>query len=305
MAFNAHLLDGMIIFVEVVNSGSFTKAADSSGHSTSYISKEINKLEERLGVRLLHRTTRSLSLTSEGEIYFQQCQQLLFDAEQAELAMTGGQVEPRGLLRISCPISLGISRVRPVVAKYMAQYPEVNLELDLNDRRVDMVAEGFDLLIRASANIEDSSLICRPIFQSHSITLASPEYLKRYGTPSHPSDLANHRCISYSNLKTPNVWQFTDQDNQHHSVQVQSKVLTNSSEMELGLCLAGQGITRLPKFNLGSEIGRGLLIPLFTDFKLQTINVYMMYPSRKHMSSKVRSFINFILHELGDSADRK
>ncbi|MGF1786019.1 LysR family transcriptional regulator [Photobacterium swingsii] len=305
MAFNAHLLDGMIIFVEVVNSGSFTKAADSSGHSTSYISKEINKLEERLGVRLLHRTTRSLSLTSEGEIYFQQCQQLLFDAEQAELAMTGGQVEPRGLLRISCPISLGISRVRPVVAKYMAQYPEVNLELDLNDRRVDMVAEGFDLLIRASANIEDSSLICRPIFQSHSITLASPEYLKRYGTPSYPSDLANHRCISYSNLKTPNVWQFTDQDNQHHSVQVQSKVLTNSSEMELGLCLAGQGITRLPKFNLGSEIERGLLIPLFTDFKLQTINVYMMYPSRKHMSSKVRSFIDFILHELGDSADRK
>ncbi|OAN13092.1 LysR family transcriptional regulator [Photobacterium jeanii] len=300
MAFNPHLLDGMLIFVEVVNSGSFTKAAENSGHSTSYISKEINKLEERLGVRLLHRTTRSLSLTPEGDVYFQQCQQLILDAEQAEQAITGGLVEPRGLLRISCPINLGVSKIRPILAKYMEKYPEVKLELDLNDRRVDMVAEGFDLLIRASSVMDDSSLICRPIFHSEAVTLASPAYLSQHGTPQHPSELVDHDCICYSNLKTPNQWLFHDKQGGELCVEVDSKVLTNSSEMELALCIAGKGITRLPRFNLRNEINEGLLVPLFPDFNNPSIVVYMMYPSRKHMSSKVRSFIDFILDELGE-----
>lgn len=140
--FQGQLLDGVVIFAEVVGRGSFTRAAEESGHSTSYISKEISKLEARLGLRLLNRTTRSLSLTPEGEFYYRLCQQIINDAEQAEAALGGGTAEPRGRLRVSCPLSFGLSRLRPVLAKFTDRYPAVNVELDLNDRKVDIVIVG-------------------------------------------------------------------------------------------------------------------------------------------------------------------
>lgn len=300
MAFNSQLLDGMVIFSEVVNSGSFTQAANNSGHSTSYISKEVNKLEERLGVRLLHRTTRTLSLTPEGEVYFQQCQQIIEDAKQAENAVSGKQGEPKGTLKISCPVSFALSRLRPVLAKFTAQYPQINLDLDLNDRKVDMVAEGFDVLIRAAVQMEDSNLISRRIMRSYGVTIASPNYLKEHGVPSHPSELIHHKTITYSHLKQPNVWEFTDAHNQQHQVSLACNVTTNSPEMELALCLAGQGITRLPYFNLTNELETGELVELFTDYKKKEIDIFLIYPSRKHMSAKVRSFIDFVMDELGE-----
>lgn len=300
MAFNSQLLDGMVIFSEVVVSGSFTQAANNSGHSTSYISKEVNKLEERLGVRLLHRTTRTLSLTPEGEVYFQQCQQIIDDAKQAENAVSGKQGEPKGTLKISCPVSFALSNLKPILAKFTAKYPKINLELDLNDRKVDMVSEGFDVLIRASVQMEDSNLISRRIMRSYGVTIASPGYLKEHGVPSHPSELMHHKTITYSHLKQPHVWEFTDPDNQQHHVSLTCNVTTNSPEMELALCLAGQGITRLPYFNLTNEIETGELVELFPDFKKKEIDIYMIYPSRKHMSAKVRSFIDFVMDELGD-----
>ena len=299
-AFNRQLLDGMVIFTEVVTAGSFTAAANNTGYSTSLISKEINKLEERLGVRLLHRTTRTLSLTPEGELYFQQCQQIIQDAEQIENAISGKQVEPKGTLRVSCPVAFGLSRLRPVLAEYTERYPKINIELDLNDRKIDMISEGFDMLIRASRQLEDSSLISRQFMQSEAVTIASPDYLKKHGTPNTPQDLVNHRTISYSNIKNPNLWQFIDSDGKEHQVTVNSRVVTNSSEMELELCVAGQGITRLPRFNLHGELERGELVELFTDYENMPIGIYLVYPSRKHMSPKVRCFIDFIVETLGD-----
>lgn len=300
MAFNAKLLDGMVIFVEVVNSGSFTKAALNSGHSTSYISKEINKLEARLGVRLLNRTTRSISRTQEGELYFQQCQQIINDAEQAENTLSGRQLQPKGNLRVSCPVSFGLSRIRPVLADFIAKYPHVNLEIDLNDRKVDIVADGFDVVIRASIQLEDSSLISRRFMTSHSLTLASPDYLAKYGTPQHPRDLEQHKTISYSNLKQATQWTYPTHNEGNVQVKVNSRVLTNSPELELALALAGQGICRMPKFNLKDEIESGKLVSLFDDFPATKVSVYLVYPSRKYMSSKVRSFIDFVIQSLGD-----
>ena len=298
MAYNAQLLNGIVIFVEVVNNGSFTLAAQTSGHSTSYISKEINKLESRLGVRLIHRTTRSLSLTPEGEIYFQQCQQIISDAEQTEEALNGHQLKPKGTLRISCPTSFGHSRMQSIFSRFLAQYPLVDLELDLNNRKVDMVSEGFDVLIRGSVQLDDSTLISKKVFSSHGVIIASPEYLRHAGTPQDPSELIEHKIINYSHLKQPNTWTFIDNNGKQHHVQLKSHVLTNSPEMELSLCLAGHGITRMPLFNLFDEIETGKLVELFSDFKQQEVNLYLVYPSRKHVSSKVRCFINFVVAEL-------
>lgn len=297
---NFKLLDGIVAFVEVVNSGSFTNAAENSGHSTSYISKEITKLEERLGVRLLNRTTRSLSLTPEGEVYFQQCQQIVDDAGQAETLLGGQQQDPQGVLRVSCPVSFGLSRVRPILAKYTQKYPKVTIEIDLNDRKVDMVADGVDVVIRASRQLDDSSLISRRFMTSQGVFVASPGYLKKHGTPESPEQLANHKTLSYSNLKSPLLWSYLDKDGEMQQVQVASQVLTNSPEMELALCVADQGITRMPLFNLSGEIERGELVELFADYPKQEIGIYLVYPSRKHMSAKVRSFIDFVIEHLGD-----
>lgn len=300
MAFNGKLLDGMVIFSQVINSGSFTRAADISGRSTSYISKEVNKLEERLGLRLLNRTTRSISLTPEGELYYQQCQQIIDNAEAAEALLAGHQIDPQGSLRISCPVSFGLSRVRPKLARFIAQYPKVNVELDLNDRKVDLISEGWDLLIRASSELEDSSLISRKLTTAKGVTIASPAYLKKHGTPQSPEELADHDTISYSNLKHPNVWRYRLGEGKAIDVNVKSRLISNSPEMELALCLAGQGITRLPSFNLNDELETGALVQLFPELPSIEIGVYLVYPSRKHMSSRVRHFIDFMITELGE-----
>jgi len=300
MAFNGKLLDGMVIFSQVINSGSFTKAADVSGHSTSYISKEVNKLEERLGMRLLNRTTRSISLTVEGSLYYQQCQQIIENAVAAESMLAGHQVEPQGTLRVSCPISFGLSRVRPSLAKFMCRHPKLNVELDLNDRKVDLVAEGWDLVIRASRELEDSSVISRKFMTAQLITIASPDYLKKHGTPQIPQDLSQHQTISYSHLKHPTLWSYQLADGKTVDVNVKSRLISNSPDMELAMCVAGQGITRMPQFNLHDELETGKLIKLFPDLPPDEVGVYMMYPSRKHLSSKVRHFIDFMVAELGD-----
>ncbi|GLS89753.1 LysR family transcriptional regulator [Psychromonas marina] len=300
MAINGKLLDGLVTFVQVVSAGSFTLAADLSGHSTSYISKEINKLEARLGVRLLHRTTRSLSLTPEGELYFQRCCQIIEDAEQAENAIIGKQGEPHGLLRISCPMAYGLSNLSPKLSLFTEKYPKIQLELDLNDRKVDLVSDGFDIVIRAAAHLEDSSLISRRISQSEMLILASPDYITKHGMPAHPFDLTRHKIISYSNLKQPNIWGFQDNDGKQIQVHLESHVLTNNSRLEIDLGVAGQGIFAVPRFALKDELVTGKLIDVFPDWPKQSIGIYMVYPSRKHMSAKVRSFIDFVLQELGD-----
>lgn len=300
MALNSSLLDGLVIFVEVINAGSFTKAADNIGHSTSHISKEVNKLEERLGIRLMNRTTRSISLTPEGELYFQQCQQIIHDAEQAEDSVNQRQAEPKGTLKISCPVSFGFSHLRPIFSKFLMNFPQVNLELDMSGRKVDIVADGFDIVIRTADQLEDSSLISRHLFSSYGVTVASPEYIATHGQPEHPSELSQHQIITYSHIKNPDIWHYQTKQGENIIVNLKSRVTTNSPEMELELALSGHGITRMPKFYLDNKLETGELIALFDDYRKNPINVYLVYASRKYMAAKVRSFIDFVIEELGD-----
>ncbi len=298
MAFDSQLLDGMVIFNEVVNSSSFTKAADISGHSTSYISKEINKLEARLGVRLMQRTTRSLSLTPEGEVYYQQCQQIIEDAQQAQNLLSGGQAEPQGTLKISCPTSFAMARLQGVFSDFIRQYPKVNLDIDLNNRKVDLIADGFDIAIRATRQLEDSSLISRKIYHSDGIVVAAPSYLKQYGEPKTVADLAHHQAITYSHLKQPDIWQFENAQGETETIKVSSRIQTNSSELEVSLCVSGHGVMLMPRFNFNGELERGELVEVLQDYTHPDISVYLVYPSRKHLSAKVRCFIDFVSEAL-------
>lgn len=293
MAFDTQLLDGMVIFAEVVKSGSFTQAAINSGHSTSYISKEINKLESRLGVRLMQRTTRSLSLTPEGDTYLQHCQQIIDDAEQAQNILSGAQDEPQGSLKISCPTHFALAQLQQVFSDFISQHPKVNLELDLSNRKVDMIAEGFDIAIRASSQLHDSSLVSRKILSTDSVVVAAPIYLKQFGTPTKLKELEQHSAITYSHLKHPDTWELINPQGDTETVKVKSRIQTNNSELEISLCIAGHGVMQMPRFNLKGEIERGELVEILSDYQHPQINVYVVYPSRKHMSAKVRRFIDF------------
>ena len=293
-----NLFDGVVIFTQVVNCGSFSAAAELTGHSTSYISKVVNKLETRLSVRLLNRTTRSLSLTPEGKIYFEQCQQMVFDAQDATSLLSQGIIEPKGVFKISCPVDFAHGYLQGVLSEYMQLYPDIQLELDLNDRHVDLVQGGYDMVIRATAQLEESSLICRKIYASKIITIASKAYLKRYGTPTTPQQLTEHQCICYSNAKQPSRWQYQEKDGKNIVVDVHSKLLCNSSQMELAMVLADQGVCRLPVFTMRHALTDKNLVILFEDFPEQEVNVYAVYPSRKHLSAKVRCFIDLLVAKM-------
>ncbi|WP_448211741.1 LysR family transcriptional regulator [Colwellia sp. MEBiC06753] len=295
MAVNTKLFEGVVIFTQLVKHGSFTTTAEVTGHSTSFISKEINKLEARLGVRLLNRTTRSIGLTPEGKLYYQHCLQLVQDGEQALGLVSQHEVAPRGTLRISCPVSLSINYLQPIIAEYMQLFPQVALELDLNDRRVDVIQDGFDVVIRATHQLEESSLICRKFHTSPVYTVASHSYIKKHGKPNHPSELIHHRCICYTNLKQPTRWPFTDKDGKDLVVDVQPALLCNSSEMELAMVLDGLGICRLPAFAMDQALATGQLVTLFEDYPANSVSVFVVYPSRKHLSPKVRSFIDLLV----------
>ena len=288
------LFDGIVIFTQVVNCGSFTAAAELTGHSNSYISKEINKLEARLSVRLLNRTTRSLSLTPEGEIYFEQCQQMVIDAQDALALLNQSNIKPKGKFKISCPVAFAHGYLQGVLFEYMQLYPDVQLELDLNDRRVDLVQGGFDLVIRATEQLEESSLICKKIYNSKGYTVASSEYLQKFGRPNRPEQLIDHQCLCYSNLKKPSRWHYISQNKEDIFVDVACTVLCNSAQMELAMVLDGHGVCRLPEFAMEQEIKSGKLEILFPNFIAPDVNVYAVYPSRKHLSPKVRCFIDLL-----------
>ncbi|MDC0407268.1 LysR family transcriptional regulator [Candidatus Thioglobus sp.] len=296
---NAKILDGMVIFTMVVDSNGFSSAARLSGHSTSHLSKVINRLESRLGVLLLNRTTRTISLTPEGELYYRQCVNIINEAKAVEQQLEGQRLEPQGNLKISCPVSFGIYKLQPLILEYMDKYPKVNIELNLEGRYVDIVGEGFNLVFRGAIKLEDSNLISRKIHSSKIATLASPKYLEKYGSPVHPKDLSKHKTIGLNHIPQYNIWRYISPNTKKETrATIKSHTLTNNEQMALELCIAGKGITRLPLFNLREEIKKGELIELFGDYQPIVIDVFIVYPSRQYIPAKVKSFIDFVSDRL-------
>lgn len=283
----------MRTFVAVVDAGSFVRAADALNLSKTAVSRLVGELEARLGARLLQRTTRKLSLTTEGGIFYERCRQLLDGVAEAEAELSSQSGEAIGQLRINVPVTFGLLHLAPLWPAFMALHPKVVLDVTLSDRLVDLVDEGYDLAVRI-ARLQASSLVSRQLTSTRLILCASPTYLQRHGTPTHPSDLAQHAVIAYSLLATGDHWTF-DGAAGPVSVNVTPRMRTNSGDTCTAAALQHQGIVLQPSFLVGAHLASGALVEILPQFRSLELGVYAVYPSRKHLTPKVRVLIDFFI----------
>lgn len=280
-------------FVRVVETGSFARAAERLDRSVSAVSRQVAELEAHLGARLLNRTTRRLSLTETGRAFHERAVQLLADLEEAEAAVGAATLEPRGTLRLTCATTFGIQHLAPAIAAYAGRHPRVRFDVELSDRVVDIVEEGFDLAIRIGA-VGSQALIARRIGTTTLVCCAAPAYLARHGTPRTPEDLAGHPCLTYAYSADRNVWRFTDAAGAGHAVEVSGPAHSNNGAMLTALGVAGLGIHMEPDFVVAPDVRAGRLVRILADYTPESGAINAVYPSRRHLSAKVRSFIDFV-----------
>ena len=280
-------------YVAVVETGSFTAAAERLGVAKSAVSRRIASLETRLGVQLLRRTTRRLNLTDSGRGFYDRAIRILADLDEAESAVRQEHGELQGVLRVALPLSFGIRHMSAPVAAFARQNPQVRFDLDLNDRHVDLLEEGVDMALRIG-RLRDSSLIARRLFSVKTVVCASPAYLDQHGSPESLEDLADHRCLVYSNLPDPDVWACVDEHGDRHSVRVDVAIHANSGDFLCSAAEEGLGIVSSPVFIVGNAIRRGDLVPILTSLRWPETPAYALYPPTRHLSSRVRAFIDFL-----------
>jgi DNA-binding transcriptional LysR family regulator len=282
----------MLVFCTVVDKGNFVGAAEPLGMSKAAISRYVSGLEERLGARLLHRTTRSLSLTDEGRQFYHQAKDVLAMMDEAEEAVSSSAPEPSGVLRVNAPVSFGILHLAPIWADFMAAYPKVELDISLNDRLVDLVDEGFDTAVRI-ARMENSSLVGRRLASTRMCLCASPSYLATHTPVRTLTDLTDHSVVAYTNFASGSEWVF-EGPNGSESVRTRSVVRCNNGDTCRSITLSGGGVSLQPSFMVADDLRRGDLIEILPEYKSVELGIYAVYPSRKHLASKVRVFINFL-----------
>lgn len=288
----------MEAFVAVVEAGSFARASERLGISTTSVSRLVSALEAHLDARLLHRTTRRLNLTDAGRVYYQHCTSLLSDLAEAEAAVSADNRIVSGLLRVSAPVSFGTRHLAAVLPQFRREQPNVSLELSLNDRVVDLVEEGHDLAIRISSQLA-SSLIARPLAPIRLVVCAAPAYLERYGRPKTPDDLSQHQCLLYSYSDPVDQWDFLGPHGPQQ-VSVNGFLTANNGDVLRMAALAGEGIVRQPSFIVGEDLLGGHLIPLLESYVTPSQMAYAVYPSRRHLAARVRAFIDFLIDAWGD-----
>ncbi|WP_255989234.1 LysR family transcriptional regulator [Chitinolyticbacter albus] len=291
-------LVAMQVFAKVMEAGSFVRAAERLQISTTAASRLVADLENHLGTRLLNRTTRKLSPTESGFAYYERCQQILGDIEEAEAALSSATQRPRGTLRISAPLSLGIRHLSPLLAEYRQRYPDVALDLELADRAVDLVDEGFDLALRISPQLP-GNLIARRLCPIRLVICASPDYLARHGMPSTPQDLVTHNCLAYTYASTGDDWTFGIDGSE--KVKVKGNFRANNGDMLCAAAIAGEGIVRQPTFLIADALRSGEVIPLLAEHGQPELYAWAVYPSRRHVTAKVRSMIDFLVEAWGDA----
>lgn len=280
-------------FVAVVEAGSFTAAAERLNFAKSAVSRRISALEERLGVQLLRRTTRVLSLTETGSSFYEHSARILADLEEAEAAVQQEHGELRGTLRLALPLSFGVRHMCKPIAAFTKLHPKVAFDLNLNDRRIDLIEEGADLAVRIG-RLQDSSLIARRLFDVRAVVCASPAYLNVHGRPERPEDLRNHECLVYSNLADPNRWTYSDDAGKHQTVEVKPILSASSGDFLANAAAHGMGLVIQPTFIASESIRRGNLVPVLTNYEWPISPAYAVYPPTRHLSYRVRAFIDFL-----------
>jgi DNA-binding transcriptional LysR family regulator len=282
----------MASFVAVVNAGSFVAAAEHTGQSKAAVSRHVGDLESRLGVRLLQRTTRSLSMTTEGQAFYARSKELLAAIDEAESELTATGTEPSGLIRVNAPLTFGVLHLAPIWGRFATLYPKVSLDVVLNDRLSDLIEEGFDLGIRI-ASMPSSTLISRKLTSTRMVLCASPQFVSTFGAPKTPADLANLRAVSYSYWSTHDEWHFTGPTGPV-SVHIDACIHTNNGDTCRSAALDHQGIILQPDFLVGEDLRGGTLVELLPQFHAIDLGIYAVYPSRKYLPLKLRRLIDFL-----------
>lgn len=287
------VLSAMGVFVRVVDLKSFSLAASELGISSSSVSKQISHLEQHVGARLLQRTTRRLSVTEVGAAYYEKCQQILSEVEEAENLVSQLQGKPRGVLRINCNMTFGQLLLAKAIPEFMAAYPDIQFDVTLDDGEVDLIRDGFDLALRIThPNLPDSSLIAREIASIPMFICASPEYLAMHGSPEKPDDLNDHNCLVFMLASNANNWTLSNEEGSQ-TVQVSGDLKANNSLVVRQAVLAHHGLANLASFVIERFVEAGQIKVLFPGYEPERLSLFAVYPDRKYMSPKVSLFIEF------------
>ena len=287
-------------FVRVAETQSFSDAARLLGTSKSAVSRAVSGLEATLGARLLHRTTRALTLTEVGRGYLERANRILADLAEADSAVSQLQSAPRGRLRVNAPMSFGFLHLAPLLPALLARYPELAVDITMNDRFVDLVDEGFDVAVRIGT-LADSSLISRRLAPIRRVLCATPGYLAAHGVPVLPDDLRAHQCLCNSNLPAGREWRFTAPDGRSLPVEVSGRLSANNGDALRVAALAGLGLVNLPSFIVGGDLQAGTLVSVLAPFIRQDLALHAVYPHARHLSPKVRAFVDFLAESFGPS----
>lgn len=285
-------------FVAVAELGSFSEAAKKLKLAKSAVSRQVGGLEAALGVRLLQRTTRALSLTDAGRGYLERARRVLADLEEADLAVSEMRATPRGRLRVSAPMSFGFLHLMPALCDFLARYADVEVDIVLNDRLVDLVEEGFDVAVRIAA-LADSSFIARKLAPARSVICASPKYLAERGEPTTPDDLGHHACVFNSNMASAREWRFLKNDGSVWPVRVEGRLSVNNGDALRVAALNGFGLVRLPTFIVGADLQSGALASVLDDYLEQGLVIHALYPHARHLSPTVRAFVDYLAERFG------
>lgn len=286
-------LEGMRTFSAVVTEGSFSRAAQRLDRSPQLVSKYVAQLEARLGVRLLNRSTRKLSVTEAGQAYFDRCQGIVAEVDDLEDAVGNMAAAVRGLLKISAPMTFGMHHLTPAIAEFQAAHPELRIDLALDDRVVDIVSEGFDLAIRI-ADLEASSLVARRLAPVNLVVCGSPAYFDRRGRPQTPKDLVDHECLGYTYSSNRDRWRFASDAGEVEDIQVSGRFCANNGDALRTAAIAGHGLVLQPTFIVGDDLRAGRLVQVMTDYTVTPLSVYVVYAHRQFLSNKVRAFVEFL-----------
>ncbi|HEY4541228.1 MAG TPA: LysR family transcriptional regulator [Noviherbaspirillum sp.] len=296
------LFQAMKVFVKVAEAGSFSGAARALDMSNPSVTRHVADLENYLHARLFNRSTRRLSLTETGAAYLERCRQLLQDLEDATLAAGMGAAKPVGTLRVNAPVSFAVNYLARVLPDYVRRYPQVKLDITLSDRVVDLVEEGYDVAIRIMRAQENSALVARQFASARVLACAAPDYLQRHGTPRTPQELAQHVCLSYSYAATRDEWHFM-RDGKTHTVRIKGALVANNGDFLGAAAIAGMGVVQQPSFIIGDAVRAGYLVPLLPEYSLPTLPIFALYPSRQHLSAKVRTFVDFLVERFAADPD--